>query len=123
MRREDDRPDTLQRRGLRVRVAWTGAPALDGLGEAAGSGEAAALAINLSDKTLPAGTISIDAATIFAARVPVMLMRQGSVAFTRERDLWEWRDAPWIGAEVRAEWAVPELAPRSSCFATLHKST
>ena len=35
--------------------------------------------------------------------------------------LWERRDAPWSGAEVRAEWAVLELAPRSSYFATLHK--
>ena len=81
------------------------------------SGEAAALAINLSDETLPAGTISIDAAKIFGQGDT----DAGSVAFTRERDLWERRDAPWSGADVRAEWAVPELAPRSSYFTTLHK--
>ena len=82
--------------------------------------EAAALAINLSDETLPAATISIDAAKIFS-NGDVFDHAEGSVAFTRERDLWERRDAPWSGMEARGAWAVPELAPHSSYFATLHK--
>lgn len=103
------------------------------------STEAAALAINFGDDPIPAGVISIDAAKLFgansttteaaidtAAAAEGAAAVAGSVSFVRERDVWERRDAEWSsssaeGAEARTVWAVPELAPRSSYFATLHR--
>ena len=123
MLREDDRPDTLPRRGLRVRVAWTGAPALDGLGEAAGQWRGGGACDqperqdvacwhhldrrrnNLRGK----GASDVDATGVggvHARARPVGVARR-----TMER------------SRGAGGWAVPELAPRSSCFATLHKST
>lgn len=77
--------------------------------------EAAAIAINFGNSTLPAGTISVSMSDIFGDATPSAL-----ASAVRERDVWAGADARVL---TRRTWDVPELAPRSSYFVILRRES
>lgn len=73
--------------------------------------EAAAIAINFGNATLPVGSILVDIMGIFGDDAPVN-------SAVHERDIWSGGDSRVL---TGANWDVPELAPRSSYFAILSR--
>ena len=81
--------------------------------------EAATLAINFSDETLPAGTITIATDKIFGVTTSTTVATATATTFKSERDVWTGKVRQHEHNAAQLVWEVPELAPHSSYFATL----